>query len=340
MRTIILNDTRPGHHPGCQLVMQQLINGCHSIGLKVIATLPTNRWLMPRLRKCLPGADIIIMNGEGTLHHDRPGAQMLLAAGILAHQHGIPIVLVNTIWEGNHTTTRLLPLTELRYTRESYSSQAMQRAGFTSAVVPDLMLTSNLKPLAPKFWATTAPSLSPIIVTDDVCWEKACLLARFARQKGLPFYRMSARPALHSLRALAHWLYLWKVGGYRAQLRVGRLHMLQSAGLVVTGRFHAVCFAILCQRPFVTLTSNSHKIEGLIADAQLGDCAELIPDEDLANKPLLRIEQALSIVGSAAADVNRFKIYQESCRAYIQRAHDGAETMFAAIAALEAIKRP
>ena len=39
--------------------------------------------------------------------------------------------------------------------------------------------------------------------------------------------------------------------------------------LLVTGRFHAVCMAILTKTPFVAVTSNSWKIEALLADIGL-----------------------------------------------------------------------
>lgn len=44
---------------------------------------------------------------------------------------------------------------------------------------------------------------------------------------------------------------------------------LSQRELLVTGRFHAVCMAILTKTPFVAVTSNSWKIEALLADIGL-----------------------------------------------------------------------
>ena len=39
MRAIIFNDTRKGGHPGCMLVMGQLIEGCRLAGINVTHSL-------------------------------------------------------------------------------------------------------------------------------------------------------------------------------------------------------------------------------------------------------------------------------------------------------------
>jgi hypothetical protein len=44
-----------------------------------------------------------------------------------------------------------------------------------------------------------------------------------------------------------------------------------GSNLIVTGRFHMVCMALLARTPFVALGGNTHKIEGMLGDAGLSD---------------------------------------------------------------------
>jgi polysaccharide pyruvyl transferase WcaK-like protein len=54
-------------------------------------------------------------------------------------------------------------------------------------------------------------------------------------------------------------------------------------GLIVTGRFHMVCLAMLARTPFIALEGNTHKIEGVLADANLSNrfCSALPDGLDL-----------------------------------------------------------
>lgn len=107
----------------------------------------------------------------------------------------------------------------------------------------------------------------------------------------------------------------------------------QQASLVVTGRFHGICLAILAKRPFVAFASNTHKIEGLLKDANLGPGGGLFPDPpqsaDLRNAYIDKaIEQVSEYMQSP---VNR-AIYEEACEAYLRNARQLAKAMFNEIA--------
>jgi len=47
------------------------------------------------------------------------------------------------------------------------------------------------------------------------------------------------------------------------------MEALRRFALSVTGRFHALCFALLTGTPFVAVASNSWKMEAIITDAGL-----------------------------------------------------------------------
>jgi hypothetical protein len=44
---------------------------------------------------------------------------------------------------------------------------------------------------------------------------------------------------------------------------------ISSKSLIVTGRFHMLCMAMLARTPFIALPGNTHKIEGMLTDANL-----------------------------------------------------------------------
>lgn len=89
----------------------------------------------------IPRCDLVIINGEGTMHHDRPGAIALTKAGPFAHHMGAPVVLINTVWEDNVRANKLLPCCSLVFARESHSVMAILKSGFYAGIVPDLVLT-------------------------------------------------------------------------------------------------------------------------------------------------------------------------------------------------------
>jgi exopolysaccharide biosynthesis predicted pyruvyltransferase EpsI len=77
------------------------------------------------------------------------------------------------------------------------------------------------------------------------------------------------------------------------QFRVDGVYAIKEASLVVIGRFHGACLSILAQRPFVAISSNTRKIQGLLADARLGDCAILLNDSELEREPFKHIDEAI-----------------------------------------------
>ena len=49
----------------------------------------------------------------------------------------------------------------------------------------------------------------------------------------------------------------------------GFVDQVRALRLLVTGRFHALCIALAAGTPFLATETNTHKIVGLIGDAEL-----------------------------------------------------------------------
>lgn len=327
MKALVLNDTRSGNHLGCILVMQQLESLCHEAGIEVSAMLRLGRDFKSRVSEEVSRCDVVIINGEGTMHHDAPGAIAIVEAGLFAANRGRPIALINTVWQENLRGNELLAKCGWIAARESLSRTCIEEAGFAATVVPDLTLTSDPEHLFSASKLTTEP-----IVMDDVRMDLSRALARYASARRLPFYPMGGRP---SLRTRKGWERILKLGGasnWATQFHMGQVSAVRNASLVVTGRFHGICLAILAKRPFVAFASNTHKIEGLLRDANLGNGGRLFPDPpDAQDASNAYIDQAIEQVSEYMRSPGNRAAYEDACEAYLLNARRAARAMFADI---------
>lgn len=99
-KVVIINDTRSlsgkNSHAGCEMVMKVLLGLCRMYKLDVIKTIPVSHDpFKPEYKPFLQNADLVIVNGEGTIHHNRPQAFKLLSIG-----RRYPSVLINAVIQG------------------------------------------------------------------------------------------------------------------------------------------------------------------------------------------------------------------------------------------------
>lgn len=50
-----------------------------------------------------------------------------------------------------------------------------------------------------------------------------------------------------------------------------KLKQISNANMLISGRFHVICIAIINETPFIALPSNTHKTIGLLEDIGLSD---------------------------------------------------------------------
>ena len=295
---MVLNDTAAIAHYGCKVVMKRVVDVFAGAGYKVKTVSVYSTWRVHR--KLIDTAAAVIVNGEGTLHHSAQRAQGLVAVAPYCRERGIPVFLINSVWQDNSDEmARQAEHFLLRFVRESRSEKQFADQGLKAKTVPDLTLGWDYK--APK----PAPQRSGRVYTDAVGMPATDLLYRLFREdsgaryitmtppKGHrgdysehPFERL--RPPLDetwwiSAKLRARHLFKrtllirGKAKNAVRQLR-GDLEMLpldqfmgalDSSELVITGRFHGVCLCLLTGTPFLALTSNSHKVEGMLEDAGL-----------------------------------------------------------------------
>lgn len=284
---LLVNDTRVDRHHGCTAVMRQLDKLLDAQGFDVIARWPAHAdWRgNPEFETALSCARLVVVNGEGTIHHNRPAGRRLLEVGGAARALGVPAALINTGWEANNPElTALLADFALVAARDETSAAAMRAVAREVMVVPDLSLCSDPPPYAER--------RQGIGFTDNVERLRALELARLChraegtwislhhRRDWLSFMRSGLslkadlpRPIrLARLLAMRHKIWL------SSQDDIGKfLCELAGLELLVSGRFHACTLALVTGTPFVAQPSNTGKISALIADAGLDPQRAALP---------------------------------------------------------------
>jgi hypothetical protein len=324
MKAVLINTTfQLGHH-GCTLVDRQLDKLAAEAGLEMVAKLPLHSdWerLAPR------AFDVVIVNGEGALHHNSKAAKRLAEVPVWARERRRPAYLINSVYEGNGPE---IAAGVARYagvfTRDELSHRALSEAGIASTVVPDLTLTWQPAVLGGKGRL--------VVVTDSTVRTTNMLLRDMAIASGAHYLPLMARPPRFA-EASRRWRYaakrlvarvappgLWRD---RWQNLIPDFEdyiewMADNAGLVVAGRFHGVCIALDLGIPVVGIPSNTWKIEAALASAGLQH--RLVTDLD-------EVQRRLKTEGVEAFRYTPAEL--ESIRAFRDHALGSARAMLRAI---------
>jgi polysaccharide pyruvyl transferase WcaK-like protein len=272
----LVNDTSVSGHPGCVTVMSVIRDNLEMRGFSIAGRWPLG--VEPQmgltLNPALRCASAVIVNGEGTLHNTltRPGARRLLQTlRQIRLVTRSPIFLINaTIENLRPGDFEALKLCDRIFLRESVSCAYAAAHGLSAALTPDLCFSASL---------SGRPRDDRIVVTDSTLHETTSMLRLWGRRVHARYRPMQ----LSRLRSLLHWAI---IPGQHELAARRYLAGISEAGAVVTGRFHAAVFALLCETPFLVLESNTSKIQSLLGDV-LGDrqrliCPDQLNDPDLS----------------------------------------------------------
>jgi len=287
MKIAIINDTRPTHHFGCMLVMENLLRLLQEQNAEVIWTWPVSvDWRRHKKQiLSLPDVDAIIINGEGTIHHnqERRFSQALVdMVDFAADTLRVPCYLLNaTLHELSGDAYNSLSRARAIYVRDRGSLREMQDVGgIQGRYVPDLTFASN-----------TAHGHSEIrdnsvLVVDSAVKEDSRFLRQYALENGYDFRSMVvARPSnarfLRSPRPWVKNIIKWLATDRKLPTDAGSyIHDLQKYGLVITGRYHTVTMCLKNRIPFVALESNTPKVRYLLNDV-LGNTERSLSPESI-----------------------------------------------------------
>lgn len=332
---VVLNDTRVDRHHGCERVMGAMETLLARNGMDAVGMCPSHQdWQQDgTFLKALERARMVVVNGEGTIHHDRPAGRKLLEIGAYARARGIPAVLVNAGWEANGPEMlRMLGDFAVVSVRDSASANAVRASGRSCRIVPDLSLYGPAPPRPP------LETRQGIAFTDSVDRFKSVALEQCRRRlDGHTLSILFPPPgAVGYLRFVREGFAARDALTPRVLLRILRLRhrlcqnsfactqpflaALSRFRLLVSGRFHACTLALITGTPFISVPSNTGKIATLIADAGLESwrATALIDPSSIA---------AANASGWSARE-------REAIDAYIDTARSGADRLFMEIRGL------
>ena len=289
LRVAVINDTRPTNHYGCLMVMSNLEALLGQFNAEVIWTWPVSVDWRQSSQTLLnkPVVDLIIVNGEGTIHHGprRWQAQALVDVAKFAHEKlNVPVHLINaTLFANEPSLNEALREFDSIYVRDRASHDELNLLNIENHFVPDMTfaLSSGL---------THSPKKT-LCVVDSVMQSDLPKLKRFSKNQEADYCSMIvARPSNYSpwrktrRFVLTTWRWLFKERNRSLDPKDFEKY-LGNYELIVTGRYHTVTMCLKNKIPFVAIESNTPKITFLLNEV-FGDANRVIQINDLESLDL------------------------------------------------------
>lgn len=287
-KVYVINDTSSEMHHGCSRVMDNLYHLIRINNGIIVGSSPVGYdWRKDeKIKQEILSSDIVIVNGEGSIHHDSIAGIPLLDVASFCSEYGIKTALVNCIFQKmSDVNPSKLNDFDFISVRDSFSQNELSKLGIESIVLPDLTFYSQ-----PKYVDTR--KRFGWMYTCSVNIEKSIELSKLSRKKENGFFEpiiygkgdweanVGKQTIYSKLKKLGLKSFLIKSKDRIFALsqsnkfeRFSKTYthneyhdLISQTEFIISGRFHSVCFAINSMTPFVALTSNSHKIEALIND--------------------------------------------------------------------------
>jgi exopolysaccharide biosynthesis predicted pyruvyltransferase EpsI len=284
---ILINDTSGEHHIGCDTVIANIKSLCKERDIEITQTFTRQdvRIDSPKLKDAITTSDIVIINGEGSLH-DQYGRNFLTS--LLKMLSNKKAVLINSVWYNMGHVPEMSKLAIISF-RETRSKVEFDKDHLNfikiSEVVPDVIFATELPP-------------ENIGTGDSVYGHITNILSKVKNYFPLDYHRPSSPQFPKEIKTYSQK----DINDY--------IKWLKTLDLYITGRFHGVCLAILTGTPFLAMPSNAKKIEALIRDATTQDLIITSLDE-IENKK-----------NNAYASVGQMKEYSEEAKEKIKNLFD------------------
>ena len=272
MIALLVNDTRCLRHVGCQLVIENTLRECKHVGIEVTGTVPNleSETAVQRVENS-PPVDLVLINGEGTMHGDRTRAMEIAEAAKRASELGKKVVLYNTIWQNNRQLNAYLRHFDLVFCRETLSHRALTEAGASATIVPDMSFASRLPP------ELGASGQHSPIVLDNAKHRITRRLAWLAVVRKYRFQPMDPWQAAYvNKRLFLRWCLRVRTGAAVRPPGDNFFEQIAASDFVISGRFHGTCLAFLLGKAVASVAPPTHKIGGLYRD--IGLDPEVIAD--------------------------------------------------------------
>lgn len=264
VKVVILNDTtRDEGHIGCRLVMENMRKLCRENGWNVLFCDQNGRngFSKKEFQAAITPADIVLLNGEGTLHDDA-GSVWLQKAEIAKENHK-KVCLLNATWQNNPQNKRYLSCFDLLSFRDEKSLREAERDGAENIFcTPDLSFYSFNK-----LRRIEHTAVRDMLCIDSTLKSVTAALIKYAYKNDcdICFMYEKKRKAWAS-KLVCRWQNFWSRRHFELLSSAERIARYQK---IVSGRYHACCLAFMMNIPTLGIGSNTWKTEALYQEAGL-----------------------------------------------------------------------
>lgn len=264
LKAALLNDTtRDKGHWGCLHVIQNITSLCLNKNCKICLYDKNGSENFDKTEFCnqISAADIVILNGEGTLHDD--AGEVWLQKALLAKELKKKVFLVNAVWQNNPANKRYLSVFDVCSFRETFSFQEAVKDGCKNAFhIPDLSFYS-----LPELKNLDYHPHKNLAIIDSVKKDITSELIKIAKKQNCDLFFMYHK----------HWQKQKRNWRYFPALLMHHLHFLHLDNAkqllpyksLISGRFHACCMSLMLKIPTFAIESNTWKIKSMFHDAHL-----------------------------------------------------------------------
>lgn len=280
MGILLMNDTdEDSSHFGCMRVMRSIRDALAKRGHSQLPSLLVGTdWKESASDTArIDAAEVLLINGEGTLHHGKRKGLWLLEAGARVKANGGKVALINALWQQNPDDWAQHAVDfDLVYCRDSRSAAELsswlgrevgwigdlsmfQEPDMDDQVRDGVTVSCSVHRDIEKRLASFSTSTGSVYVPVTPHIKHVSVHHRGIKRLLRKAYVQAAEKRF--LAKHPNMQFVQNDAEYMAELR--------QRDLLVTGRFHAVCMAVLAKTPFVAVMSNSWKIETLLADIGL-----------------------------------------------------------------------
>jgi len=298
-RAILINNTKSENHHGCYTVITQIDKFLKKNFIKLVYSHDTNltfeNYLLFINKKNI-NFDILIINGEGSLHSSSKKAEDIIEIGywtkkVLKKR----VVLINSVFQNNNQLLiSKIKAFDLIYVRDKFSQNYLSKNNVECNYAPDLVFSYYKR--------KKLINSDEIIFTDSVFRNTSHDLFNFYKIfKNAQFVPLSTRPSIYFFKAYIRFIaryYILKIPfifnkykniDYEIQKKYltyrDFINKISSSKINICARYHAIVFSLIFRVPFVALKSNTHKVESLLHEIGLEN--RLIKIEEIRNINLI-----------------------------------------------------
>lgn len=311
---LLLNNTATSYHWGCygtsMAIYETLINSGYSVATVDVETTNLGLGYPPSTAnnqttiefaeqmqvvnasvfRAIRDADLIVVNGEGTLHRFHRASRTLLSAIRMAKMMGKRVHLINHACFPSGGLEASTPDVEQFYfdclrdvdrivVRDDWSSRIYERLGIKHEMGFDCL------PLYIKKYVTPQPTPRSIIIggashwTPEITMHIGQMLFSILGQSNLPFVFLAGgfkrEPVDDAVQFAAFSKVIPNIQLVRPKSLSEWVNWMASAELTITGRFHHFIAAATISAPIVMMPGNTAKSNAIAA--MLGAPAPIVP---------------------------------------------------------------